>query len=270
MEKPVTFENFGQQLVGILHVPDGLDAEEKAPAIAMFHGFTGHKSETHRLFVKVARSLCRAGFVVLRFDFRGSGDSEGDFEDMTVPEEVSDAKRSMDFLEEQPWVDKKKIGVIGLSLGGRVAAILASDDERLKFAILYSPALGPLREKFILVLDDGALKKLSSGEAVKVSEGWYLKKPFFDTLDSPVPLDVMDRIKVPVLIMHGDSDQVVPMETSSTGYKIVKDLNDKNELYIVKRGDHTFSEKEHTSEVIDETLRWLVSLDLTHFEKYPS
>ena len=259
MEKPVAFQNFGQQLVGILHVPDGLDAAEKAPAIVMFHGFTGHKSETHRLFVKIARSLCRAGFAVLRFDFRGSGDSEGDFEDMTVPGEVSDAKRSIDFLEEIPWVDKERIGVIGLSLGGRVAAILASDDERLKFAILYSPALGPLREKFISLQTDETLKKLASGEAVKVSEGWYLKKPFFDTLDSPVPLDVMDRIKVPILIIHGDSDEVVSNETSKKGYEIVKDLNKKNELYIVKGGDHTFSVREHTSEVIDKTLRWLLS-----------
>ena len=259
MEKPVAFQNFGQQLVGILHVPDGLDAGEKVPAIVMFHGFTGHKSETHRLFVKVARSLCEVGYVVLRFDFRGSGDSEGDFEDMTVPGEVSDAKRSIDFLEEIPWVDKEKIGVIGLSLGGRVAAILASDDERLKFAILYSPALGPLREKFISLQTDETLKKLASGEAVKVSEGWYLKKPFFDTLDSPVPLDVMDRIKVPILIIHGDSDEVVSNETSKKGYEIVKDLNKKNELYIVKGGDHTFSVREHTSEVIDKTLRWLLS-----------
>lgn len=262
MEKPVTFQNCGQQLVGMLHVPDRLNAEERAPAVAMFHGFTGHKSEAHRLFVKVARSLCKAGFVVLRFDFRGSGDSEGDFEDVTVPGEVSDAKRSIGFLAEQPWVDKEKIGVIGLSLGGRVAAILSSKDERVKFVVLYSPALGPLRDRFISQLSDEALKKLTSGQAVKVSEGWYLKKRFFDTLDSPVPLDVMDGIKVPILIVHGSKDEVVPDETSRRAYQIVKDLNEKNDLYIVEGGDHTFSKREHTSEVIDKTLRWLHSLQL--------
>jgi len=263
MEKPVTFENCDQQLVGILHIPEGLATEEKAPAIAMFHGFTGHKSEAHRLFVKVARKLCEAGFVVLRFDFRGSGDSEGDFEDMTVPGEVSDAKASISFLEEQPWVDKEKIGVIGLSLGGRVAAILTSEDNRIKFAVLYSPALGPLKNKFASLLDDEALKRLESGEAVRVSEGWYLKKPFFDTLDSSVPFSVMGKIKVPVLIIHSDNDQVVPVEVSKKGYEIIKGLNEKNKLYIIKGADHTFSNREHTSEVIDKTLQWLMSLQLT-------
>ena len=262
MEKPVTFKNLGQQLIGILHVPDKLNVKERAPAIAMFHGFTGHKSEAHRLFVKVARSLCEAGFIVLRFDFRGSGDSEGDFENMTVPGEVNDAKMSISFLEEQPGVDKEKIGVIGLSLGGRVAAILASEDRRVKFVILYSPALGPLRERFISQLNDESLKDLDLGESVEVSAGWYLKKPFFDTVDDPVPLEVMDRIKVPILIIHGDNDQVVPIEESKRGYEIIKDLNEKNELYIIKGGDHTFSNKEHTSQLIDKTLKWLLSLHL--------
>ncbi len=258
----MTFENRGKQLVGMLHVSDELHRGDKAPAIVMFHGFTGNRTEAHRLFVQVARNLCNAGFVVLRFDFLGSGDSEGEFEDMTVRGEVSDAERSLDFLEDQRWVDREKIGVIGLSLGGRVASILASEDKRVGFVVLLSPALGPLREKFISSMGDESLQRLRLGEAVKVSEGWYLKKSFFDTLDDPVPLNVMERIKVPVLIIHGDNDQVVPIETSKKGYEIIKNLNEKNELYIVKGGDHTFSEREHTLEVIKKAREWILSLQL--------
>ena len=259
MEKPVTFENYGEQLVGILHIPDGL-RREKAPAIAMFHGFTGNKSEAHRLFVQFARNLCNAGFVVLRIDFRGSGDSEGEFEEMTLPGEVSDAKKCLDFLEVQSQIDKERTGVIGLSLGGRVATILASEDERVKSVVLLSPALGPLREVFASLAVHEAAMKLEQGEAVKVSNGWYLKKSFFDTIDEPVPLDVMVKIKVPILIVHGDGDQVVPVETSKRGYEIIRDLNERNELYIVEGGDHTFSERDHTLEVIRKTREWLLSL----------
>ncbi len=262
MEKPVTFENNGQQLVGILHVPDEPHRGEKIPAIIMFHGFTGNRTEAHRLFAQVARNLCNAGFVVLRFDFRGSGDSQGEFEDMTVPGEVSDAEKSLDFIRDQSWVDEKRIGVIGLSLGGRVAAILASEDKRVKFVVLLSPALGPLREKFISPMGEEALERLRSGEAVRVSNGWYLKKSFFDTLDDPIPLNVMNMIKAPVLIVHGDNDQVVPIETSKKGYEIIKNLKERNDLYIVKGGDHTFSEREHTLEVIKKTREWLLSLQL--------
>lgn len=262
MIKPVTFKNKGQQLVGILHVPDRLKHEGKAPGVIMFHGFTGNKIEAHRLFVHVARALCDSGFVVLRFDFRGSGDSDGKFDDMTIPGEVSDAERALDFLMEQRWVDKEKIGVIGLSMGGRVAAVIASKDKRVKFVILYSASLGPLREGFLSYIGEEGLGRLNSGRAIKVENGWYLKKPFFETVDDPVPLDVMDKIKVPVLLVHSDTDQVVSIEDSVKGYEIVKKLNDKNDLYVVKGGDHTFSERKHSREVIKKTLEWLMSLGL--------
>ena len=66
----------------ILHLPTARDAS--CPAVAFFHGFTGTKVEPHRIFVKTARELAAIGFYVLRFDFRGCGDSAGDFSEMTI------------------------------------------------------------------------------------------------------------------------------------------------------------------------------------------
>ncbi len=268
MIKPVVFENQGQQLVGILHMPDVLEHGGKAPGVVMFHGFTGNKIENHRLFVHVARSLCDSGFVVLRFDFRGSGDSDGEFEDMTIPGEISDAENAFAFLIDQGEVNKEEVGVIGLSMGGRVAAVLASRDERVRFVVLYSAALSPLATRLLSSTTKSAqgiaesMRTLVSRGAVKVRDGWYLKKPFFDTLDDVVPLDVMDQIKVPILIVHSDMDQVVPLSDSTKGFDVVKNLNGKNELCVIEGGDHVFSEREHTQEVIRKTRDWLVSLGL--------
>jgi len=264
--KPVTFRNKGQQIIGILHIPDNLNSEEKAPGIVMFHGFTGNKTEAHRLFVHVARALSEYGFIVLRFDFRGSGDSDGEFEDMTVLGEVSDAEKALTFLMEQRNVDKERVGILGLSMGGRVAAILASKDKRVKFAILYSPALGSLKERFFSQMSKEKLEKLNSGEPIEVSSGWYLKKEFFETVDYIVPLEIMGSIKVPTLIIHSDGDEIIPLEEALKGYELIKDLNEKNELYIIKGGDHTFSKKEHTLEVIRKTLDWIISLNLGKYQ----
>lgn len=257
MIKPVIFKNQNQELVGILHLPNHLKQDRKTPGVVMFHGFTGNKTEAHRLFVQVARRLCDAGFTVLRFDFRGSGDSDGEFEDMTLPGEVDDAKAALTFLTRQRRVDRDKIGVIGLSMGGRVATILASEDDRVKFAVLYSAALGPLRDRFLSQMSKDKLEKLNSGEAVEILNGWYLKKSFFDTVDYLIPFNIMSSIRIPMLIIHGDQDFLVPLEEAERGYGIINGLNDKNELYIVKGGDHTFSKKEHTIEVINKTLSWL-------------
>ena len=76
-ERPIVFYNKGQQLNGILHSPVACAA--LCPAVVFFHGFTGTKVEPHRIFVKTARELAAIGFYALRFDFRGSGDSEGIF-----------------------------------------------------------------------------------------------------------------------------------------------------------------------------------------------
>jgi dipeptidyl aminopeptidase/acylaminoacyl peptidase len=263
--KPVIFENENQKLVGILHIPENFGLAKKVPGIMMLHGFTGNKSEAHRLFVQVARKLCEAGFMVLRFDFRGSGDSDGEFENLTVMNEVSDAEMALSFLLRQRKVDKEKVGVIGLSMGGRVAAILASKDERIKFVVLYSAALGPLRKRFLGFIKPEQWQLLNSGESIEihdpnVSSGWYLKKEFFETVDYIVPFEVMNKISVPVLIIHGDQDPTIPVEEAKKGYDIIKNINSKNELYIVKGGDHTFSKKEHTKEVIEKTLEWLKSI----------
>ncbi|MBS7641750.1 MAG: alpha/beta fold hydrolase [Candidatus Bathyarchaeia archaeon] len=258
MIRPVIFRNEGQCLVGILHIPDGLASRGgRAPGIVMFHGFTGNKVEAHRLFIHVARRLCDSGFIVLRFDFRGSGDSDGEFEDMTIPGEVSDARRALTLLMRQRYVDKSRVGVLGLSMGGRVAAILASMDRRIGFVVLYSPALGPLRGRMLSWMPREYMDILDLGGAVEVSSGWYLKKRFFETVDYIVPSDVMKDIRAPILIVHGDKDQVIPLDEVKRCFDLVKDLDDRNELYIVSGGDHTFSKREHTKEVIDKTLEWL-------------
>jgi len=80
MFKSLIFENKNEKLVGILHIPDELNVGEKVPGIILYHGFTGNKTEDHRLFVHLARALCDSGLVVFRFDFRDSEDREGDFE----------------------------------------------------------------------------------------------------------------------------------------------------------------------------------------------
>ena len=72
----------------------------------------------------------------------------------------------------------------------------------------------------------------------------------------------MSNIKAPVLIIYGDKDDLMPVEMSIKAYETIRGLNERNELYIVKGGDHVFSKKEHTMEVIRKTIEWLNSLNL--------
>jgi len=135
MEKFISFQNHGQRIVGMTHSPD---TDQRAPALLICHGFTGDKVENHFIFVKMARRLADAGFFAMRFDFRGSGESEGDFSDMTVPAEIDDARVALAWLRAQPEVDPKRVSLLGLPKCTNLVARSAGEDENLAGLILWS------------------------------------------------------------------------------------------------------------------------------------
>ncbi|MEA3485594.1 MAG: alpha/beta hydrolase, partial [Candidatus Aerophobetes bacterium] len=101
-EEYVTLEVNSQKLRGMVHFPP---ERGPFPAVAVFHGCGGQRMEPHFIFVKLSRLLARNKIIAARFDFRGSGESEGEFEKMTIPQEVEDGMKIMDFLAEHPLVD---------------------------------------------------------------------------------------------------------------------------------------------------------------------
>ena len=113
----VTLSCHGQQIFGILHLPQGADEGVKTryPVALLCHGFGGNKSGRFRLFVRLATRLAEAGIATLRFDFRGAGDSEGDFADTTISGLCDDAKCALKWLQAHPQIDSQRMSIIGSS-----------------------------------------------------------------------------------------------------------------------------------------------------------
>ena len=86
---PLILENEGKKIFAVLHIPK---VNTKIPGVIFCHGLAGHKTGKHRVYVDLASSLVSAGIAVLRFDYRGCGDSEGEFFDVTPETHYSDAK----------------------------------------------------------------------------------------------------------------------------------------------------------------------------------
>jgi len=70
LEEPHVFESHGYSLSAYLHIPQ---TERIPPIVILFHGFTGNKIESGRLYVDLSRELCKEGVAVMRFDYRGHG-----------------------------------------------------------------------------------------------------------------------------------------------------------------------------------------------------
>jgi len=135
-EKPFFFPNNEYNLFGVLHLP------ESTPIVGGFvfcHPFAEEKLWTHRVYVTFARELVQRGYAVLRFDYMGQGDSDGEFEDSTVTSRLSDIKCAINTIKELTSV--KTINLLGLRFGAMLAAIVAEEVDCVAKLILWSPVI---------------------------------------------------------------------------------------------------------------------------------
>jgi exosortase A-associated hydrolase 2 len=133
-ETPFFLSSAEARLFAFLHEPEG---RAKSLAFVMSHPFAEEKLWSHRVFVGVARDLAARGWPVLRFDYRGAGDSSGRTAETSLETHLADLAAAVAALRRRlPRIER--IGLVGLRLGGSVAALLA---ERS----LADPSLAPLR-----------------------------------------------------------------------------------------------------------------------------
>jgi dipeptidyl aminopeptidase/acylaminoacyl peptidase len=253
METPVVFDSKGQQIVGMLHLPDG---HGRFPAALLLHGFTGTKTEIHRMFVKLSRHLAAHGIASLRFDFRGSGDSAGDFEDMTIRSEVVDALEALKFLARHKRVNSRRLALIGMSMGGAIAShVVARERNRIKTLALWAP----------VAEGAGILDDLSTPEAIAAlaqtgitdHEGNLVGVQFIRQFAEMRPLREVAKSKCPALLIHGSKDQTVPVQHSDMYERALRSPKRIVKKVIINGADHTFNKHIWETRAIDETLDWL-------------
>jgi dipeptidyl aminopeptidase/acylaminoacyl peptidase len=253
VETPVTFLSDNYQLVGILHAPE--IAPDKMPAVLFLHGFTGTKVEPHRIFVKAARALMKRGFAVLRFDFRGCGDSGGECEDVTVSGEIADARKALEFLRSQPRVDADRIAIVGLSMGGAIACHVVAREPNVKSLVLWAPvADGPaILQRIATPAAVGGL--LANGFADH--NGWRVSMKLVEEFQAMQPVHELAKASCPVLLLHGEKDETVPVEQSELYEKIFAGGSRKFKKHIIKDSPHTFDRADWEETVIKETVTWI-------------
>ena len=122
----VTFPSAGLKLSGVVHVPDDVRPGERRPAFMVLHGFGSNKSSSNTM--EPTKVLSSLGYVVLRFDMRGCGESEGERGNLICLEQVEDTSSALTFLAKHPAVDPDRIAVIGSSFGAAVAVYTGGVD----------------------------------------------------------------------------------------------------------------------------------------------
>ena len=241
------------RLKGLIQKPE-LQQGEKCPMVVFCHGFNGTKDGP--LFELVADTLQAHGIASIRFDFNGHGESEGEFKDMTVPNEIIDAKKVVEYVRDLSYVSD--LAIVGHSQGGVVASMTAGElsaelgEPAFRTVVLMAPA-AVLRDDAIRgsvmgttfdPFDPGEYVEMWGG-ALKLG-GNYIRAAF------SLPIyETAAKYQETALIIHGNGDRVVPYTYGERFHQIWP----KSELVIQEYFDHGYSQNIYrTTDIVSEYL----------------
>jgi len=242
MEERVHWSSGQLKISGVVEFPDAMQRGERRAAILVLHGFGSNKDSP--MVRTVTRMFTALGYVALRFDMRGCGESEGERGRVICLEQVADTKSAFDFLAQSGYADAKRIAVFGHSFGAAVAVYAAGSDARIA-ACISSGGWGHGEKKFrkqhaspeawqrfSAMMEEGR-RRSARGERMMVprydivpirpglrgnlAAGSILEFPFevVESMYAFTANEVVGKIAPrPLLLLHPSNDSATPTEQS--------------------------------------------------------
>ena len=230
----LTIDGHHGNLAAILQRPE-IEHGDKCPMVMLLHGFTGNK--TNRPLTDIADALEQKGVASIRFDFNGHGESEGRFEDMTVLNEIVDAKSVFEFVKGLEYVES--VSIAGHSQGGVVTSMLAGElgKDNVKSIVLLAPA-AVLRDDAIRGnVMDAHYDAGNPPETVKIFGTYNLGREYMLTSQTLPIYETAEKFTGPACMIHGTADRIVPYTYSERYNKIYEN----GEIHLIEGADHGFN-----------------------------
>ncbi|MCL6265520.1 bifunctional alpha/beta hydrolase/OsmC family protein [Flagellimonas myxillae] len=242
----ISFKNSdGHTLAGRLELP----VDQHPHNFAIFaHCFTCNKN---LLAVKnIGKALTSHGFGVLRFDFTGLGESDGDFADTNFSGNVEDLVAAAEYLKsnyEAPTL------IIGHSLGGAASIFAAAEIPSIKAVATIGAPSNPVHVKHLL--RSGVDEILATGKAVINLSGrdFTIKKQFLDDLETKSLPETAKALRKPLLILHSPQDDTVGVNNAEEIYKAA---HHPKSFVSLDGADHLLSKKEDSMYVGEVIAGW--------------
>lgn len=234
----------GHSLSAVLHHP-----AQPTPlgAAILCHGMESGKDSEKLIFL--AQSLAQRGILSLRFDFRYVGASSGKFEEITYSGELEDLAAAYALMQSRHG---GKTVLFGSSMGGTVALLFAAQEPSVAAIVTVAAPLHP--ENFPKrVLTANQIQRWRQ-RGYTVYNGQRLNVSLLDDLDKLNVLEAARRIRCPVLILHGDADEVVPV---GEAYELHEILTAPKRLTILPNTDHRLANPLIMEQAVTQALDWL-------------
>lgn len=231
-------ESRNYRLSVIEHKPEKI--ETGVPLIICCHGFTGDKIGANQLMLNMGKALERAGIPAVRFDYAGSGESEGEFaEDTVVKAWQQDLRSILDWVKTQPGIASLPIYLLGHSLGGLI--VLTADYPEIAGRIALAPVIHPISNFRDIILGEELWGRSLDGQTIAnfIGKGFSLGPEFIQDLlaENYAPLKAVRSYRTPLLIVHGDNDAIVPID----GSRELNEVYAGEKRFEILPADHVFS-----------------------------
>lgn len=235
----------GRLLRGNVRMPDG---EGKFPTIVFLHGFTVWKTGPQRLYEEFVRDAVKAGYCVIRYDFYGTGESDGEFWEMTIGSEMNETEAIYNWAKEQPYVDPEKIFIGGHSMGALLAVIVA---PKLQPAGIFGWATA-----MSMLYQAGGRTRNMNGPS---EHGWdidglELSREFMEECYTMNFQDMAKGYDKPVLLIHGTGDADIPVDCS---IMLKAQYGDCCQLELIEGANHRFLSIPWKKEIYAKTIDFL-------------
>ena len=211
--------------------------------VVLGHGLTGNKDRPQ--LIALAEGLAAHGWPCLRISYTGNGESEGRFEDSCITKEIGDLQAVLDMVP-----DTAKVAYIGHSMGAAVGVLTAARDLRIR---ALSSLAGMTRTAAFV---EREFSEITPGEGFMWDdENFPFSQTFVDDLRQiDNTLSAAETATQPWLLIHGDADDLVPVQDSRDAFEAA---NCEKQCLEIPGAGHSFDETNYLQliEVVD---RWLV------------
>jgi len=245
----------GQNIAACLHLPAAASAATPAPVVICCHGLTGTRVGSCYRQVAVARQLEAEGIATLRFDFRGCGESDGRFIDLTPASLVEDLLAVLASLQDLPTCDTGRLGIVGSSFGAFTAAQACAQMTGLRCLVFWAP-VADLRQLMKEQMPPAAWRLLRERGWVD-HHGLPLGRAFFEQAPQEDGPTRLARHPQPLLIFHGTGDRQIPFEHAAAYAKAVQATGRAVHLEALDTEDHALRGVELNERIIRESAAWL-------------
>ena len=236
--------------------PPSYFSDKKAifPVVIICHGFIGSKVGVNRLFVKTCDALTEVGYVVIRFDYAGCGESEGDYGSNTFDCFIEQTRAVLRFAKTLRRVDPHSITLIGHSLGGAVATLSSLKEPDVKRLILWSAVGNPSKDIREIIQ--------KSGKNLHEYEGYFLSDAFITSLGNYQPIELCPFFSGDVLIIHGEDDEDIHVQYATEyANAFTTRTNGICQLHTIQHANHTYSSTTTFHQLITITQNWLIGVE---------